>query len=289
MELTRKCLDFWGFAPTFNDALPFDRTLDKVDNIFVWDCFETVTRRICRAVKRREFLVVAGCACSAKTTAWQAAEEELKDSFPNWHLAKPRGLDVSKYSDINLGRCIAAAIDPLANIKRDREARGIQLRNMLENANADNRPVVLLINDAHLCNRNFLLLCKQIWDDMDGFDRLLSVILIGQPRLIQIIRDIPEISERTEVVRMTGLENKLEDYIRHEFNRFGIADEKIPLDDSAIAELKKLSSKNWTAARDHPLIINNIVSRALNLAWKIKEKTISADIIAEAMRKEDSF
>jgi type II secretory pathway predicted ATPase ExeA len=289
MELSKNCLTYWNFAPAFNDAQPFDRTLDKVDSIYVWECFDTVTRRICRAVKRREFLVVAGTACSAKTTAWQTAHEKLKENYSNWHLAKPRGLDVSKYSDINLGRCIAAAIDPMANIKRDREARGIQIRNMLENANADNRPVVLLINDAHLCNKNFLLLCKQIWDDMDGFDRLLSVILIGQPRLLQVIRDIHEISERTEVVRMTGLENKLVDYVRHEFNRFGVSDDKIPLDESAFTELKKLSSRNWTAARDHPLIINNIVSRALTIAWKIKEKTITGEIIAEAMRKEDSF
>ena len=59
-------------------------------------------------------------------------------------------------------------------------------------------------------------------------------------------------------------------------------------DEGAIGELLKLAGENnWLSRRDHPLIVNNVVCRALQKGFAIKAKTICREIMAQAMRQED--
>jgi type II secretory pathway predicted ATPase ExeA len=284
MDLSKRCKDHWGFSPFLT---PFGKTIEAADGLFVWQEFETAVERVVDAIEHRKFMVLSGVACSAKSTCWNEARRQMTERTSVWHHCQPWGLAVRDYNEVNLYRCIKDAIMPFDGsretaFRRDREARGRQVRDLLEQRNEKREPVCLAINDAHECRSEFLRMVKRLWDELYGFDRLIAIVLIGQPGLATMCSSIQEINERSEVVRMPGLGAALEEYLHHECGRCGA--KEFPFDESAVAELAKLSSKNWLTARDHPLIVNNVVSRALDLAWRTKASAVVGDHISEAMR-----
>ena len=245
--------------------------------------------RIVHAIKRRQFLIVGGTACSAKTTAWAEAKRRLREEAVAAHFCQPLGLSPRDYNEQTIYRVIKYAISPPDDsrenaFKRSREGRAMQCRQILESQNDQGHPVCLAINDAHTCRVNFLIMCKRLWDDLYGFDRLLAVVLIGQPSLLSTTSGYPEINERTEVVRLPGLGKSLEKYLHHECARCGL--EEFPFDETAIEQIRRLARPNWLETRDHPLVVNNVVSRALHDGWRIKAQAVNADLIAGAMRAE---
>lgn len=298
MELTKRCKDYWGFSPHTN---PFGTHIEADDGLFVWPAFDEAADRIAYAVRRRLFLVVSGVACSAKSTAWAEARRRLARDDRSPHICQPLGLDPARYRDQTVYHAVKHTIEPPdgsreTSFRRFREDRAAQCRELLQRANASGRPVVVAINDAHACGMDFLRLCKRLWDDLAGFDRLCGILLIGHPSLVSKIGGCPEINERTEVLRMPGLvemtpagkiaDNHIEAYLHHEMARCGAAE--FPFDESAIAQLTRLARPNWVETRDHPLVINNLVSSALDAAWRIKARTINGDLIASAMRAEQA-
>lgn len=280
MDMTRACRTWWGFAP---GKSPFNNTIEEAQGLFVWSAFDDTVELICEAVLRRKMLAIVGVPCSAKSTAWAEACRRLREQRSVIHLARPLGIEPQAYSEPTLYLALAKCIQPSTRLRRMREERAAQCRAMLEACNDAKQPVCMAINDAHACHPQFLVTVKRLWDDLYGFDRLLSIILIGHPQLAATLATIPEIDQRSEVVILPGLGDALPAYLAHECARCGLATS--PFDDSAIDELYKLGSDNWTAARDHPLFVNNVVSLALAKAHEIKHRPINGDLIADAVRK----
>jgi type II secretory pathway predicted ATPase ExeA len=300
MELSRSCKEYWGFQPF---TVPFGKHLQAEEGLFLWPEFEDVVGRIVRAVEYRRFLVVVGAACSSKSTAWQEARRRVLRKEVAVHVCEPRALEPSEYDEQTIYRSIHRALvfggrppeqagltekerQGLA-LRHSREERAYQCRRLLEAANVGGRPVVFTVNDCHHCRMEFLLLCKRLWDDLYGFDRLLAVILVGQPSILTQIARSHEISERADVLRMPGLGRHVGAYVAHECARCGRAES--PLDDSAVETLERLATTEWTESLDHPLIVNNIVSRALELGKKVKARRVSKDLVQEAMKVERRF
>lgn len=295
--LSKKACQYWGLD---YDADPFGTHINSTDSLFLWPEFEDVITRICAAISKRQFLVVAGAACSAKTTAWHEAQRRLTAEDIHAKFCAPRSYDPQQYRDQTIYHAIKYSLDPpdgsrARNFKRFREDRAMQCRQLLEQANEAEHPVCLAVNDAHLCRAEFLLVCKRLWDDLYGFDRLLSIILIGQPALIRSVSQIREINERAETVRMPGLvrlnargqvaESYIEAYLHHELARCGGSE--FPLDAQAVDMLDRLARANWIETQDHPLVINRVVGRAMMMAHKIKASVIDADLMTRAMRATD--
>jgi type II secretory pathway predicted ATPase ExeA len=296
MDLSRRCKEYWGFSP---DSTPFGTHIEADDGLFLWPAFEAVVDRIETAVRKKHFLVLCGAACSAKSTAWTEAKRRLLSAEVHARFCTPDGLDPSRHRDQAIYHAIKYGIAPPdANnstpFARYREDRARQARQLLEAENAKGHPVCVWINDAHLCRGEFLLMAKRLWDDLYGFDRLLSIILIGQPGLAQACSAIKEINERAEVVILPGLvsldrkggvaESHVSDYLNHELARCGATE--FPFGDDAIAALDRLARPNWLETSDHPLIVNNICSRALHLAWQIKQQIVDAELVTRAIRSE---
>jgi type II secretory pathway predicted ATPase ExeA len=286
MDLSRRCREFWGLNP-FEKVTPFPVHLDGAEGLFTWPAFEEVVDGIITAVARRQFLIVSGATCSAKSTAWDQARRRLADEFPTLRVCAPGGLDPAAYTEGTIYSAVKQTLSPFTHTPRIREDRARQVRGLLEKSNADREPVVLAINDAHCCRLDFLLCCKRQWDSLDGYDRLLCLLLIGQPGLVSLIQGRTEISQRSEVVKMPGLGAHIPAYVAHEWARCSTEPQKpAPFDETAWRELGKLVTEDWAARRDHPLIVNRIVSRALFEAWRVKQRTVDASIIAKAIGAE---
>jgi len=280
MDMTRACRTWWGFDPK---KQPFSNTIEEAGGLFVWDAFDQSVELICEAVLKRRFLCIVGVPCSAKSTAWAEACRRLKEQRPVIHLARPLGIEPQAYGEPTIYLALKQCIAPKMHMRRMREERAAECRALLEKCNDAKQPVCLMINDAHACKEPFLITVKRLWDDLYGYDRLLSVILIGHPELAATVATIPEIDQRSEVVILPGLGDALPAYLEHECARCGLTSS--PFDDSAIEELYKLGSDNWTAAKDHPLFVNNVVSLALAKAHEIKHKPLTGDLITDAAKK----
>jgi type II secretory pathway predicted ATPase ExeA len=285
MDLSQRCREHWGFKA---GSHPFAKSIQDLEGLFVWPAFDDAARRITRAIEWRRFLVVVGPACSAKSTLWTEVKRREAESQTITNVCEPKGLSPVAYDEQTIYRCLVRGMTTSDTpLRRSREDRAWQVRQLLEQSNASKTAVILTINDAHLCRQEFLLLCKRLWDDLYGFDRLLSVIFIAQPKILTTIADCPEISERTDILRMPGLGDYLPEYLHHECTRAGA--ETFPFDATAVGLLKTLHRENWMASRDHPLIVNNIASRALHMAFTVKDKAVTESHVSEAIRAEKAM
>jgi type II secretory pathway predicted ATPase ExeA len=285
MELSQRCCEHWGLK---HGRKPFGHTLENLDSLFFWPEFDDAIRRVIRAIDWRRFLVIVGPACSAKSTLWSEVKRRQREMQAVVRVCEPRGLGPDNYDEQTIYRCLVRELaGERESLKRAREDRAFQVRGYLETCNADKTAVILCVNDAHLCRKEFLILCKRLWDDLYGFDRLLSIVLVAQPKLLTTLSSCPEIAERADVLQIPGLGDCIPDYLAHECRRAGL--EELPFDASALDELAKLHRKEWLACQDHPLIINNIASRALHLGFGIKSKKVDATTIVDAMRAEKSL
>jgi type II secretory pathway predicted ATPase ExeA len=294
MDLSRKILDYWGFEAK---SVPFGNTIKSAESVFAWPEFESKVSGLLAAIKRRRMIALVGSTCSAKTVIFETARRRMYEETTGWSCCKPRSNETSEFNEMALLQTIKDELMPFDGsrdtaFRRGREARARQVRQLLERENSQDHPVTLVINDAHDCSVRFLLLCKRTWDDLHGFDRLLSVIFIGQAALARTIINCDEIGQRLDILHTPGLGDYLQQYLQHELGRCGCANWMFTED--AVEELAKLQGPvsrdtgkpGWQNRRDHPLIVNNVVSRALAGGFAIKAKQVGRDLVSAAMREE---
>jgi len=287
MELSRRALDYWGLAAR---SEPFGNTLKDENSVFVWPEFESAVESLLGVIERRQIAALVGSTCSAKTTIWQTVQHRMREHGGLWSCCQPVSKDPAHYNETCLLRAVKESILPEDGtrtnaFRRDRESRARQVRQLLEGENARRNPVTLAIDNAQDCGISFLLLCKRIWDDVYGYDRLLSMIFIGHAGLATMIAKERELAERAQIIRAPGLGEHLGAYLQFELAR--CACNRPLFEDNALEELAKLEGNgNWLSRRDHPLIVNNIVSRALQQGFHIKAKSVGRDLVAEAMKAE---
>ena len=124
----------------------------------------------------------------------------------------------------------------------------------------------------------------------DGMQRLVGVALIGQPelrdRLSSQNADVREVAQRCEVVELEPLDAELEGYLRHKFARFDLKYEDVFAPDAADAIRARLvhipRGGKPTDARSecYPLVVNNLVCRAMNKAALAGWDKVDAQVIA---------
>jgi type II secretory pathway predicted ATPase ExeA len=147
---------------------------------------------------------------------------------------------------------------------------------------------VLIIEEAHKLSIDSLQALKQFWELENGFSKLLGIILIGQPELEGLLDesahpDLRELIRRTQLVKIGGLNGDLREYLIHKFKRVGASVDKIITEDA----IEALSRRLTFATRDgkskishaYPLLVNNWVTRAVNLAHEMGETQVTVEVV----------
>lgn len=139
---------------------------------------------------------------------------------------------------------------------------------------------------------------KRFYELQDGFKKLLSIMLIGQPELeVKLSEHNPEVREvvqRCELIKLPPLDNHVEGYLRHKFKRVDLDFDSVFAPD-AVEAIRALLRQTVTegnrgarVAREqslcYPLAINNLVTRAMNEAVKISAPKVNAALIQAAVR-----
>lgn len=191
----------------------------------------------------------------------------------------------------HIAEAIMAAVAPREPVKRSPEARFRQVHQALRESSRAGNAHVLVIEEAHRIPLPTLKHLKGFFELEDGFKKLLSIVLIGQPELAQKLDErnpaVREVVQRCEVVTLQPLGEHLAPYLKQRFERMAGRPLAEILDESAIEALRaKLSGAPQRHGRPaysvlYPLAVHNVVTAAMNMAAELGMPRVSADLVRE--------
>lgn len=264
---------------------PFSRDLESHEDVFITPDTRYVTEALWSTALHGGLLAVVGESGSGKTTLLDDMEDRVaRDSAP-LVLVRPdvTGMETSDVRGrvLRVGHiqeAVIHALAPDASLKSSPEARAEQMRRLLSAARESGKRVCLAFDEAHAMPVTTLKHLKRLLEIKQGFTRLLSIVLLGQPELgIRLSERNPEVREvvqRCEVVTLDPLDDQLAGYLRHKLAAAGRALEDLVTQDGldalrerlGVASLEARAKGQARASRAYPLACGNLLAAALNIA-----------------------
>ncbi|ATG73652.1 transposase [Zobellella denitrificans] len=182
----------------------------------------------------------------------------------------------------HIAEAILAAIAPRDTVRQSPDARFRQVHHALRESHRAGNRHVLVIEEAHSIPIPTLKHLKRFFELEDGFAKLLSIVLIGQPELAQKLDErnptVREIVQRCELVTLRPLDAHLEGYLQHRFTLAGTELAKV-MDAPAIEALRAKLTGRGAFSVLYPLAVHNVLTAALNEAASLGIPRLSADLI----------
>lgn len=286
---------------------PFVNEMCGPDDVFLSDDIRYVRAAVRQTAQHGGMLAVTGESGSGKSTirkdllAWIAASGEpviVIEPYVVGMSATSKAGRPLLASDITAAviRNLAPSVSPRLSHERRTEQMHSILR---ESARVGNKHV-LIIEEAHDLAVPTLKAMKRFYELEDGFKKLLSIILIGQPELARKLSEqspeVREVVQRCELVTLPPLDNNVGEYLAFKFKRVGMDAEKIiePGAVDAIRTVLRRHVRETFGARQgtvqslcYPLAINNLLTRAMNAAVQIGAPKVTDELVMAAIRGGD--
>lgn len=285
---------------------PFTDEMTSDSDVFLSDDIRYVREAMRQIAKHGGMLAVIGESGAGKSTLRQDLIEWINVNHEPITVIEPYvlGLEDNEIKgkalkSIDISGAIINAIDPQAKPRRSAEARARQMHDLLKASAQTGRKHVLIIEEAHGLPIPTLKHLKRFYELQEGFKKLLSIILIGQTelqyKLSEYNPEVREVVQRTEIVNLQPLDDKVELYIKHKFERIGV-DYTTLFDPNAFDEILNRLRISVTEGRGatrgvrvrslcYPLAVNNLVTGALNLACRIGAPKVNGEVIVESIKE----
>lgn len=234
-------------------------------------------------------VALVGESGSGKSTMRRLALSRLKAEGYKVKIIMPKIIDKGRLTASAICYSIVKDLGSQEAPKRRLEAVARQCERLLKDSHRAGYKHVLVIEEAHDLNLHTLKYLKRFWEMEDGYDKLLAILLIGQPELHRLLDlssnwEAREVIQRIEELELKALGNSAElgAYLEHKFKRCGVGLEDVLAEGACEAIFARLSTKNGEhklISGAFPLRVNNLLKEALNLAAEMQEKKIHADLI----------
>jgi type II secretory pathway predicted ATPase ExeA len=230
-------------------------------------------RELKLAIKLGKLVVLSGIGGCGKTTMLRRVQESIEQEK---EILVSKALSVEK-SQIHLGGLIVALFADLATdkdvkIPTQPERRERALRDLVKKRQ---KPIALLIDDAHDLHPKTLLGLKRLIEVVRDSGGTLSVVLAGHPRLKNGLERpaMEEIGSRATIFELDGIRQEKLRYIEWLITQCAASKTEIH---SIVTEeaLARLAERLTT-----PLQIERHLSRALEEGYKVDQKPVSAELI----------
>lgn len=282
-------------------GLPRNPFLDDVqtpEDVFQTPSIRYVRRALLDCALHHGFMAVVGESGAGKSTLARDLEERIFAEGRDIAIIRPFVLAMEEndskgktLKSSQIAEAVMRALDPTATVKSSPEARFAQVEAALKASARAGRRHLLLIEEAHCMPVATLKHLKRWVELTERMRRLIGVALIAQPELKERFAhagpELREVAQRCELVELPPLDNEVEGYLRHKFARFDLAYEKVFAPDAADAIRARLVHvpRGGNPARDarstcYPLVVNNLVSRAMNEAARVGYPVVDAQVIA---------
>jgi type II secretory pathway predicted ATPase ExeA len=279
---------------------PFEDDINSREDVFLSPDIRLCRELLWDVARNGGFCALVGESGSGKTTIREELIDRIQREGQSVIVMEPYVLAM-EHNDKRgktlksgqIAETIIGALDPNAPLKSAPHARFKQLHEALRASYKAGNSHVLIIEEAHSLPIATLKHLKRFRELKEGFTRLLGVVLIGQPELKTSLSahnpEVREVAQRCEVVELGPLDRHLGDYLRHKIGRVGGNPDDIFEPDAYDAIRTKLSriqrgGKITDAVSVcYPLVVNNLVARAMNVAAAIAARKVSAELIMEAV------
>jgi type II secretory pathway predicted ATPase ExeA len=276
---------------------PFLDDVQSPDDVYQTPSVRYIRAALTDCALHHGFIAVVGESGAGKSTLAEDLQERIRTEGRDILISKPYVLGMEGTDDrgktlksTQIAESIAMAIDPHVRLKLSSEARFRQVHNMLIASRRAGHRHLLVIEEAHCLPLATLKHLKRFLELKDGMQRLLGIALIGQPELRDRLgsqnTEVREVAQRCEIVELEPLDSELEGYLQHKFARFDLKLSDVFTADAFDAMRTRLIYRprggKPTDARSlcFPLVVNNLVCRAMNAAAEAHWPQVDAQVIA---------
>ncbi len=284
---------------------PFVNEMSGEGDVFATDDIRYVRSAMRQTAKFGGMLAVVAESGGGKSILRKDLNQWIADTGEPITVIEPFVLGMAaKESDgtpLKAADIIAAvirAVAPGTSLRQRLDDRTDQMKRILAGAAQVGRKHVVIIEEAHALAKPTIKCLKRFYELEDGFKKLLAIMLIGQTELEDKLSEndpeVREVVQRCELIRLPPLDNHVEAYLRHKFERADV-DMSTVLDAGAVdairealrtSETRTYRGKKEVAEKSlcHPLAVNNLVTLAMNEAVKIGAPKVSAPLVLAAAR-----
>lgn len=274
---------------------PFaDDALQGSEDVFTTPDIRYVREALFQTARHGGFLAVVGESGAGKSTLRRDLIERINRENAPVIVIEP--YIIAMEDNDNKGKTLKAAsiaeaiintLAPLEGVKRSQEARFRQLHRVLKDSSNAGYSHVLVIEEAHSLPLPTLKHLKRFFELENGFKKLLSIVLVGQPELAMKLsernQEVREVVQRCEVVELLPLDTQLEAFLTFKFERAGKSVKEV-LDASATDAIRARLSNNIGGRKGvvsllYPLAVSNLTIAAMNLAAQIGVPVVNADVV----------
>jgi type II secretory pathway predicted ATPase ExeA len=256
-----------------------------------------VREALMHAARNAGFLAVTGESGAGKSTIREDLIDRLQRDRKEYVIIQPSTLGMddteSKGRPLTAGAImdvICWALAPSAPAPATMQAKARRVERLLTESASTGNKHVLVIEEAHRLSKYAIRHLKGFHELKSGRQRLLGIVLIGQPelrdKLSEFDPEVREVTQRCELATLEPWDRHAKGYIEHRLARAGkrLAD---VMDDAAFAALMsrltigKPGDKSYRSVC-YPLAINNLMTLALNAAASVDLSSINADVMRRA-------
>lgn len=262
---------------------PFREDVQGPDDVFLSPDQRYIREAMFTAAKHGGFLGVVGESGAGKTVLRKDLLDRItRDGHPII-VIQPRVIDKDKLTTSNIFEAITQDLSPGAKLRQSTEGKARQAESLLRDSSRAGNTHVLMIEEAHDLGVKTLKSLKRFWELEDGFKRLLSIILIGQPELKLKLDErtnyeAREVIRRCEVAELVPLDRNLEGYLELKFKRVGKSLGEVFEADAFDMIRRRLIERRHGV---YPLVVNNLVVKAMNTCAEIGAAKVGADVVKE--------
>lgn len=268
---------------------PFVEDVQCADDVFLSADQRYIREAMFSTAKHGGFLAVVGESGAGKTVLRRDLVDRVQRDSQLIVLIQPRLIDKGTMTAGGICEAIIGDLREGEKIPRSLEAKARKVEKLLKDSGRAGNAHALLIEEAHDLSIQTLKFLKRFWELEDGFKKLLSIILVGQPELKnkldeRIHYEAREVIRRCEVAELMPLDRHLEAYLALKLKRIGKQPEELlekDAYDAMRARLTRQKSGGKAISMVYPLTVNNLLTSALNLCAEIGVAKVSADVIGE--------
>lgn len=272
------------------DVDPFAADIQKASDVFMSASHRKVRTAMFTTAKNGGIIAVASRSGAGKSVI----KREFLDRIQVRKEAKVRIIQPlhpkrSALTSDHLVKSIIQDLRPGVRMKNDGEMRMRQAKDILIESLQSGSKNCIFIEEAHRLPIPIFWELKSFWELELGLQKMLSIVLIGQPALRDILDESihPEIVEfirRCELVDLAPLDNELEKYVEFKFKRIGKSLDDIFEKDALGALRERLvyferEHDKKPVSDLYPLSVHIAITKAMNNCAKYQIPKITADVL----------
>ena len=272
---------------------PFKDDVQSSQDVFLSADQRYIREAMYTVSKHGGFLAVIGESGSGKTTLFNDLYERIESDRAKVIVATPSVVDIdldSSKTRLTARRVLESILSAISSERPRQSMQRLteQVKSALAQTTASEsgHSVVLMVEEAHSLLPATLKTLKRLLELKAGHRYLLGVILIGQPELSDLLDEsrhpeLREVIRRCEVATLMPLDAHLEQYILHKLMRRNVDPARIFAPDAFEAIRLRLTQRHGRAVASqlYPLMVNNLLVKAMNQAARIGEDLVTAEVI----------